>query len=252
MRERQGLRRDIPSFLLTPHSLHGGAWGTHIRDRLSDVILAYEMNGETLSRDHGFPIRMIVPGVIGARSVKYLAKIRVQPGESSSFYQQRDYKILPPHAHEGNVDTFWSGLPALQEMNVQSVVCEPTDGERLVRSSPYTIRGYSLSGGGRGIQRVDVSLDGGKTWDMAQLYGQSKAERAAQKTWSWTLWSLRIPRWPEPQGDTNSSDKVEVVCRAWDDAGNTQPENPVWNYRGVMNNAWHRVGNLSFYEEAKM
>ncbi|KAG0021583.1 hypothetical protein BGZ80_002105, partial [Entomortierella chlamydospora] len=65
-------------------------------DPLGDVILAYEMNGQPLAREHGFPLRVIVPGFIGARSVKFLKKIIVQPQESTLFFQRRDYKIFAP------------------------------------------------------------------------------------------------------------------------------------------------------------
>ncbi|KAI9593921.1 Mo-co oxidoreductase dimerization domain-containing protein [Syncephalis fuscata] len=173
-------------------------------------------------------IRVIVPGIIGARSVKWISKITVQPQESESFYQQRDYKILPPHAQEKDLTEWWPRLAALQEMNVQSVICEPEENE-LMRGGPITIRGYAISGGGRAIERVDVSLDGGKTWGLAELYHPTKQQ---DRHWGWTLWSFRVPR---------LTVDAEIVCRAWDSAGNTQPNLPIYNYRGVMNNAYHRV-----------
>ncbi|KAI8058088.1 Oxidoreductase, molybdopterin-binding domain-containing protein [Syncephalis plumigaleata] len=193
-----------------------------------DVLLAYEMNGKTLTRDHGFPLRVVVPGIIGARSVKWISKITVQPQESESFYQQRDYKILPPHVQEKDLSEWWPRLAAIQEMNVQSVICEPEEDE-LVRGGPITIRGYAISGGGRSIERVDVSLDGGNTWGQAELY---KTPANPDRHWGWTLWSFRVPR---------IATDAEIVCRAWDIAGNTQPNLPVYNYRGVMNNAYHRI-----------
>ncbi|RKP10205.1 sulfite oxidase [Thamnocephalis sphaerospora] len=190
-----------------------------------DVLLAYEMNGATLTRDHGYPIRVIVPGVIGARSVKWLDRITIQPAESNSFFQQRDYKILPPHVRENELAEWWPRLVALQELNVQSVICEPTE-DQSVNGGPLTIRGYAISGA---YWRMHVSVDGGRTWKMAELYNTSPSP---ERHWGWTLWALRVPK---------LSIDAELVCRAWDAAGNTQPELPVYNYRGVMNNAQHRI-----------
>lgn len=67
-------------------------------DPHGDVLLAFEMNGEPLPRDHGFPVRVVVPGVVGARSVKWLGKIIASSGESQNHWQQKDYKVgLPVH-----------------------------------------------------------------------------------------------------------------------------------------------------------
>jgi sulfite oxidase len=69
-------------------------------DEFGDVLLAYEMNGAPLTLDHGYPIRVVVPGYIGARSVKYLKTITVQDSESNAYFQQTDYKILPEQVNK--------------------------------------------------------------------------------------------------------------------------------------------------------
>lgn len=198
----------------------------------SEVILAWGMNDAPLSRDHGFPLRVVAPGIIGARSVKWLAKVNVFKGKSNSFYQQRDYKLLPPQANEHNLADWWDQFPELEELNVQSVICDPLDGAVINSEQGLLVRGYALSGGGRGIQRVEVKFAGeGQEWHNADLFG---VHQAPGKKWSWILWSVKIlPPFPFTKG--------ELICRAWDEAGNTQPETCTWNYRGVMNNAWHRV-----------
>lgn len=104
------------------------------------------MNGKPLLRDHGFPLRVIVPGFIGARSVKYLQKILIQPEESMSFFQRHDYKILPPWVNHDNVDQSWDTAASLSEMNIQCVICTPVEQEVIASSKPVTIKGYAIAG----------------------------------------------------------------------------------------------------------
>ncbi|KAG0224294.1 hypothetical protein BGW42_005203 [Actinomortierella wolfii] len=193
------------------------------------------MNGEMLSRDHGAPLRVIVPGYIGARSVKFLQKILVQPNESRSFYQIRDYKILPPWIDSNNVESAWDSTPALGEMNVQCVICTPTEHCTINSPGPITVKGYAIAGGGRAIYRVELSLDGGKTWEPVDKIEQTPDPKSGMY-WAWALWEKKVRR-------IRTSD--EIVARAYDAAGNTQPEMPIWNYRGVMNNAWFRVKDVA-------
>ncbi|KAG0000502.1 hypothetical protein BGZ65_004315, partial [Modicella reniformis] len=116
-----------------------------VMDPLGDVILAYEMNGKPLAREHGYPIRVIVPGYIGARSVKFLQKIVIQPKESTSFFQRRDYKILDTTIDHTNVEKAWDSAASLGEMNVQCVICTPSEQEAIHASNPVTIKGYAIS-----------------------------------------------------------------------------------------------------------
>ncbi|KAH7026976.1 Oxidoreductase, molybdopterin-binding domain-containing protein [Linnemannia elongata] len=185
------------SFEADDHVKEDACYGSSIplrkaMDPLGDVIIAYEMNGQPLTRDHGFPLRVIVPGYIGARSVKFLQKILVQPQESTSFFQRRDYKILPP----------W---------------------------------GYAISGGGRAIYRVELSVDGGKNWEPVDKIEQTP-DKISGMYWAWALWEKKVPK---------ILTTSELVVRAYDSSGNMQPEFPIWNYRGVMNNAWFRVNNVT-------
>eukprot|EP00753_Platysulcus_tardus_P012542 PLAT3405.1.p1 GENE.PLAT3405.1~~PLAT3405.1.p1 ORF type:complete len:412 (+),score=112.47 PLAT3405.1:44-1237(+) len=197
-----------------------------------DVLLAYSMNGEPLPADHGYPLRVVVPGFIGARSVKWLKRISVRVGESDNFYQARDYKLFRPSVDWDSVDALWDSATSIQEYPVNSFITSPKHGERL--SGPGSVQGYALAGGGRRIIRVDVSLDGGRSWTAAKLQ-QMDSERL--RHWTWTLWSMPVVDWP---ADT------EIVVRAWDDGSNTQPQDvaSVWNLRGVISNAWHRVKPL--------
>lgn len=94
----------------------------------SNTILAYEMNHATLSREHGYPVRVIVPGYTGARSVKWLDTITIQEKETDNFYVQRDYKVLPEDVKDrerDDMDKIWDETPPLQVMSVQSAICSP-------------------------------------------------------------------------------------------------------------------------------
>lgn len=201
-----------------------------------DCLLAYEMNGEVLPADHGFPIRVIVPGTVGARNVKWLGKIIVSAEESSSHWQQNDYKGFSPSTDWDTVD--YKSAPAIQELPVQSAITVPADGAVVDRSEEeVTIKGYAWSGGGREVVRVDVSIDGGKTWKIAQLKGENGGMAPPPgQAWAWKLWELTMPL-PEDMKE------MEIVCKAVDSSYNMQPDTilPIWNLRGVLSNAWHKV-----------
>ena len=207
-----------------------------------EVLLAYEMNGEPLPRDHGYPVRVIVPGYIGARSVKWLASVVVQKEESRNFFQQKDYKVFPSHVTWGTVDPLWEVTPALLELNVQAVITFPEDRTMIDSGVPCQIRGYAIAGGGRGISRVDVSIDGGRSWQIAALV-QEKDHGSVGNHWSWTLWRYNVDSLPTP---------CVIVCRAWDTAFNGMPSEREWNLRGVMNNSWNKVEVLSPEQASKL
>ncbi|KAG5836307.1 hypothetical protein ANANG_G00253190 [Anguilla anguilla] len=221
-----------------------------------DVLLAYEMNGEELPADHGFPVRAVVPGTVGARNVKWLGRIVLSAEESASHWQQNDYKGFAPCTDWDTVD--FKSAPAIQELPVQSAITQPTEGGVVERSAEeVTVKGYAWSGGGREVVRVDVSLDGGRTWQVARLRGGrwrwrrmgrgggggggGAEERLPPppppgRAWAWKLWELTAPL-PE------DARELEIVCKAVDSSYNVQPDSvgPIWNLRGVLSNAWHRV-----------
>ena len=284
-------------------------------DPRGDVLLAFGMNGETLPRDHGFPLRAVVPGNVAARSVKWLSKIVISDEESTSQWQRRDYKSFGPN--EGaNPD--WDRAVSIQEMPVTSAITGVWVGDCVRRgrvpwmgsdsngnlastsqtggsnrildmaavsqkvgftpattptstpcpnttpAEPIAVQGYAYSGGGRGISRVDVSLDGGKTWDQAELVNDCASPDSpcfGNKTWAWQRWRytgklpiLSLPTTqqpdPEPTTTTNCHTKPKkpkhcttLVVKATDTAYNTQPESHrgIYNVRGNLATAWHRV-----------
>ena len=111
-------------------SVYGASIPIELARRLKrDIILAYEMNGEPITRDHGYPVRIILPGIVGARQVKWLNKITLSNKESDCHWQQRDYKGFHASIDWDNVD--FSTVPAIQELPVQSAICEPLNGSDL-------------------------------------------------------------------------------------------------------------------------
>ena len=200
----------------------------------SEILLAFKMNGEELPMDHGYPLRVIVPGTIGARSVKWLSRIILSSEESPSSWQRRDYKLFPANIDVNNVD--FNSSQAIQEMPVQSAICSPMPGSSVkVSDGVVNIRGYAYSGGGRAISRVDVSINGGKEWHTANL--KSDPEQKYKQAWAWTLWEVTIAIPENYVGD------LDLCCKALDSSCNTQPEKveTIWNFRGLANNSWHHV-----------
>jgi sulfite oxidase len=189
-----------------------------------EVLLAYEMNGEALAPEHGAPLRAVVPGFAGVRSAKWLAGITVQDTPSSSYTQQKDYKLFPPDVTKETAD--WDEGVTIYEMPLNAAICTPAPHAEL-ETGAATLRGYAIAND-RSVARVDVSSDGGRTWRQAEL------EHNPHAPWSWTFWQATLDL---PQGEH------ELAVRAWDSAGQTQPAAPddTWNFKGYLSASWHRV-----------
>jgi sulfite oxidase len=199
----------------------------------ADVILAWNMNGEPINRDHGGPLRAIVPGTTAARSVKWLGKISISSDEADGQFQKRDYKCFGPNIKQSQVTgEDWDEAQSMQETPVQSVI---TNILKANGNDKTTVQGFAFSGGGRAIVRVDVSADGGKTWKQADLH---KDRAKGSKRWAWTMWSIG---WSKDE--IKPGQETEFVVKATDDAYNTQPQSfdSIWNFRGLCANAWHSM-----------
>ncbi|KAL0555906.1 hypothetical protein IC582_004408 [Cucumis melo] len=200
----------------------------------ADVLLAYEMNGEPLNRDHGYPLRVIVPGVIGARSVKWLDSISINAEECQGFFMQKDYKMFPPSVDWSNID--WSARRPQMDFPIQCAICSLEDVDHI-KPGKVTVSGYAVAGGGRGIERVDISVDGGKNWIEATRYQKIGvpyvADSLSSYKWAWVFFEITV----------DILRNTEIVAKAVDSAANVQPEKveEIWNVRGILNNSWHRV-----------
>ena len=187
-----------------------------------EVLLAWAMNGEPLAPEHGAPVRVVVPGYIGARSVKWVQRVTVQREPSQNWFQAHAYRLLPA---DHDPDDAAVGIP-LGEVALNSAILQPVDGQ-AVAAGPTTVRGYAFAGGGRRVARVDVSADGGTSWCQAEL-GVDGGR------WAWRLWSVTVDLPPGP---------AHLVARAWDDSAALQPADAaeLWNPKGYVNNSWPRI-----------
>lgn len=203
------------------------AYGVSIaleRALAGDVLIAWALNGEPLTPEHGAPMRIIVPDQAGVRSAKWIEKIEVRDTPSNAPIQAKDYKLFPASVAKDDAD--WDKGLTIEAMPISSAICTPEPGES-VEAGLVHIEGYAVAYG-RLVARVDVSTDGGNSWRQAALRSDPEARAA------WTLWSLDAEL---PSG------RHEFVVKAVDDAGQSQPEQVanVWNFAGYLSTAWHRV-----------
>lgn len=205
-----------------------------------DVIIAYEANGNKLQPDHGFPVRLIIPGYIGGRMIKWLKEVNVIEHETKNHYHYHDNRILPPHitAEESLKGDWWYKPEYIfNELNINSAMSSPDHNETLSIAKnitkDYECVGYAYTGGGRKITRVEVSTDGGVHWELAELDRKEKPTDYDMH-WCWVWWTYKV----------KVADLVgckEIICRAWDEANNCQPNDPTWNLMGMGNNQVFRI-----------
>ena len=201
--------------------------------RREGVLLALEMNGLPLLPQHGFPLRLVVPGWYGMSNVKWLGRIDVLDQPYRGYQQVRAYRMRSSRDDAGTPVTRM--LP--RALMVPPGIPDFMTRRRFVEPGARTLEGRAWSGWGD-IVAVEVSDDGGETWAGAQL---GRAASAA----AWVGWSQR---WDARAGEH------ELCCRATDAAGNVQPLQAEWNLGGYQNNAVQRiavtVGSPAAHREA--
>jgi DMSO/TMAO reductase YedYZ molybdopterin-dependent catalytic subunit len=186
-----------------------------------EVLLAYAMNGEPLPPQHGFPLRLVVPGWYGMTSVKWLDRITVLDEPFAGYQQARGYRLRQTADEDGEPVTWM--LP--RSLMVPPGIPDFATRERRLEPGPCTVRGRAWSGLGA-VDRVEASADGGATWSDARLGRQ-------ESRWAWRAWEWD---WEPLEPGVH-----ELSCRASDSAGNAQPLEAGWNLGGYANNAVQRV-----------
>lgn len=193
----------------------------HDVDGIPGALLTTKMNDEPLNADHGAPLRGVVPGYIGARSVKWLGKIVVSDRPSPNHYVATAYKLV-----EEGTPLEWEESGPLYRFPLNSVICIPSAGKK-VKPGKITVAGYALPAGrpGTTVAKVEVSTDDGQSWTEAAIH-------SPRREYCWVLWKANI---------NVSSSASELTVRATDSNGRIQPQHVPWNLKGYMFNAWHRT-----------
>jgi DMSO/TMAO reductase YedYZ molybdopterin-dependent catalytic subunit len=185
-----------------------------------EVLLAYEVNGQPLPAQHGFPLRVVVPGWYGMTHVKWLQAITVVDEPFLGWQQDVAYRLRISEEEQGEPVT--RILP--RALMIPPGFPDFMTRTRFVTAGTHVLEGRAWSGWAP-IEQVEVSVDGGNTWTSATL-GEPVSEFA------WRGWTYE---WSAIPGEH------ELWCRASDSAGHTQPETADWNYDGLCNNAIQRV-----------
>jgi DMSO/TMAO reductase YedYZ molybdopterin-dependent catalytic subunit len=201
---------------------------------LDECIVAYQMNGEPLPMPNGFPVRLVVPGYFSTYWMKCLTWIRVLDKPDDNFWMKTAYRIpdtrrgntTPEEIKAGTVKT----IP-IERMPVRSFLISPDGASKIPAGMNVSLRGIAFSGHGR-IEKVELSVDGGKAWSATTLGEDFGA--CSYRTWE-SPWAPKSPG------------RYTVAVRATDAKGNVQPDEPVWNAGGYLWNCIERqeftVGN---------
>ncbi|KAF3908206.1 hypothetical protein AA313_de0202700 [Arthrobotrys entomopaga] len=255
--------------------LPNGHYGTDaklswVNDPNRGIMLAHKMNGEMLAPDHGRPIRVVIPGQIGGRSVKWLKRLVLTEGPSENWYHIYDNRVLPMLGAKFGVGVYRTMVTpemasqdkswwmdekyAIYDLSTNSAIAFPQHNEKLdltIAPKTYTARGYAYGGGGRRITRVELSIDRGQTWSLAKvtypedlyrriefedtyLYGGRLDMKLREGSHCWCFWRIEL--------DTEALGNSEgILLRAMDESMNLQPKDMYWSVLGMMNNPWFRV-----------
>ena len=188
------------------------------------TLLATKMNGAPLTIEHGFPVRALVPGWLGAASVKWLVEVRVLDREFDGNFMKPGYRFpTRPVAPGGEINPDETAV--ITALPVKSIIARPGDGSYW-KPGPIGIAGAAWAGEAA-VVRVEVSTDRGRTWQPVEL-GRERARYA------WRLWEYV---WKPP-----APGSYVVMSRATDSSGRTQPAEPAWNPSGYLWNVIDRVG----------
>ncbi|KAL9094250.1 MAG: hypothetical protein Q9165_003390 [Trypethelium subeluteriae] len=219
-------------------------------------ITEHRMNGEMLRPDHGKPLRAVIPGQIGGRSVKWLKRIIVTDSPSDNWYHIYDNRVLPtsvsPEESQQNPEWWRDERYAIYDLSTNSAIAFPAHDEKLslsVAETSYDVRGYAYGGGGRRVTRVEISLDKGHSWRLANVEYLEDRYREAdpqalcgglldmswrESCFCWCFWNITISM-------NELRNAQDIFVRAMDESMNIQPRDMYWSVLGMMNNPWYRI-----------
>lgn len=241
--------------------LPNGYYGTSVKlnwalDPNRGMMLAHKMNGEMLTPDHGKPLRVVIPGQIGGRSVKWIKRIIITSEPSDNWYHIYDNRVLPttvsPEESANNSKWWMDERYAIYDLSTNSATAYPAHEEQLClvgAKEKYQVKGYAYGGGGRRVTRVELSLDKGKSWRLANIdYAEDRYREAGpvdlfggrldmewrESSFCWCFWNLDV-------ATAELGDAKDILVRAMDESMNIQPRDMYWSVLGMMNNPWYRI-----------
>lgn len=226
--EEGGLSDEVTEIVFT--GLDRGVEGDEVQDYQrsltvsealrDEVLLAYEMNGEPLPPQHGYPLRLLVPGWYGMASVKWLAHIEAVAEPFRGYQMMRVYRYARSAEDLGDPVT----LVRVRALMIPPGIPDFLTRTRLVQAGPVTLAGRAWAGR-VAVSRVEVSVDGGVRWSDAEL-------ALALSDYAWRGWAFG---WDARPG------RYTLCVRATDSEGTVQPSEQQWNFGGYGNNLIQRV-----------
>ncbi|WP_117237326.1 sulfite oxidase [Thermus sediminis] len=239
--ESKGVKLGEKALFITAHASRQGGAPEFVRSvpihALENALLALSMNGEPLAAVHGGPVRLVFPGYFGVNNVKWVERIEFADAENTTPEQMPRYRVpvipnthlpfLPQEPGSRYPYSFTNSRPNWL-VNVNSFIFAPLEGQTV--EGPYVrVEGVAFNDGIVPIVSVEVSTNGGRTWSRANLATQ-------ERTFSWVGWRTTL---------LLRSGQHEVMVRAWDAAGRSQPldGNLAWNERGYE---WNGVMRVKF------
>lgn len=203
------------------YSMHKFVKALEIDHAIGDeVLVAYEMNGEPLPMLNGFPLRLVVPGWYATYWVKSLAKIEVLPSKFDGFWMEKAYRIPKNENANETPENLAKDTIPINRMNVRSILVRPDFTDVVRVGKQFEIEGIAFDGGS-GISKVEVSVDGGASWSVAQLDNSDNGK-------------FSFKRWRMPWTPT-STGSYKVLTRATSGDGKVQGPQ-FWNKSGYMRN----------------
>ena len=210
----------------------------HVINPTNDVLLATHMNGDPMPADHGYPVRVLLPGIVGARNVKWLEKIVVREGEGDSpwnnwYYKNKD---LP-------IDSYTGKLQSAMEMPLNCIILNTTADPKLKEDKQLVrVSGIVFNGAGEPIEDVEVTTDEGKTWQMAKIKSEEVLKDDSSKHWHWVRWHVEA----EVDLQTTNSEvwaraKIENADSVEDPHGLLKIGPTAGKRGGYLYNGYHKV-----------